>query len=224
MTERKKAAAAPKAVTPALAVTEKSREPEKNYVLVKNQGEPKHLTSAELADTAKREAPKVTPPRRGPQTGEASMSDVEYIAAFGSPDELTSLRNAVAARRARDPKLYVFMRCDRCGLALKLPADLPEDGVCVRCNWARRGDGGHMRRMTDQQINDHLYQQAIRDKAEGERELQAALYRANQRRGQAGLPPFAPEEFKKLRETERREQIERDQQLGQVASLYRRRP
>lgn len=221
MTFLKKAAAASKAAD--------QKDYEKPYVMVEapraqGPGVPlRHITSAEVK--TEHDPPTLEAPRRGPMTGSGSMGDARFIEAFATPDELAAFRAAVEARRVRDPKTFVFMKCDnaRCSLVMEVRPDTPEGTSCIKCNWTRRQDLGHMRRMSDPDIKAYLIRKAEQDKTDLEGMRRSAFYAENARRGPAGLPPLTFEEFMKKSIADHQEMAEQRNALGRVVEACRRR-
>lgn len=160
-----------------------------------------------------------TPARPGPRTGMSSMSDGDYISAFGDKAELLELRTKIEQRRAEGPR-WIWQRCDHCGLVMRVPEGSPEGDFCPK-NWLRRKDLGKMYRMADDAVKVHLEAEARKDREADERIERAALYNRNVERGKAGLPALSMEEFRKLRKAERRDRAEQDKQQSEIASLYR---
>lgn len=183
--------------------------------------DPKPIMSADLR--LKQEPPQMTPPRRGPMTGMSSMSDRDFVSQYSNPEELASFRAAVEQRLGQPPQ-WRWERCDHCNLAMRVPASTPPDGICVRCNWRRDERGGYMRTMADREVNEHLYKQAAKDKAEAERMRRAAFNERNLERAKAGLPPLTFEAFAAQAKAELEELKARGKALGQVAAAFRRQP
>ena len=190
------------------------------FVRAPDPAEPRPLMSGELG--VRFEEPRQTAFKPGPMAGDPG-GPLEFLRLNATPEELGRFRGEVEARLAKDPKTQVFMKCDRCGMVMKLAPACEGDAYCM-CNSARRTDGSHFRVMTDLEINEHLFKEATREKAEAERDFRAALFEVNQRRGQQGLAPFTADEFRGIRQAERRLQNGRDRELGRVAALCRRRP
>jgi hypothetical protein len=162
-----------------------------------------------------------TPPRRGPQAGHA-MNDIDVLAAYATPEELQRWRRELEERRAKDQGTWRWQRCDHCGLVIKVRPDEPEGAPCVmRCNTQRRQDSGHLCNMTEKETNDYLFAQAKREKAEIELTRQRAYRAANAERAQRGDPPMTFEEFRKQAESEYRLMIERQRELGAIATRAR---
>ncbi len=152
---------------------------------------PAPIMSASLG--IRHDEPRITPLNRGPQTGEAAMSDAAFVGQFAQPEELTRFRREIVERRAKDSTTWIWQRCDnpRCRLVMKDKPGTPDGQICPKCNPPRTGttraDLGHMREMDDDEVNDYLFEQAARDKAEEERLRRAAFYVRNADRGKAGL-------------------------------------
>lgn len=172
----------------------------------------------------KHDPPRISPPNRGPMTGEASMTDAQFVAAFSTPEELARLRREINERRAKDATTWAFFRCDRCGLVMKDKPGSPDGDPCPKCNRMRRQDGGHLSKMTQAEADQHLFDEAVREKAALERDRRAQFNRTNTRRGEQGLPPLSYEEFTRLQKAEFEQLKQRGRDLGQVAAAYRRKP
>jgi len=182
---------------------------------------PKPIMTADLG--LKLEQPNLTPPRRGPMTGMSSMSARDFVSQYANEEELTAFRTAVEQRLGQ-PQQWRWERCDGCGFAMKVPAATPPDGICVKCNWRRDERGGRMRAMADREVNEHLYKQAAKDKAEAERMRRAAFNERNQERARAGLPPWTFEHFIAQAKAEFEELLQRGRDLGKTAAAFRKQP
>lgn len=184
-------------------------------------GSPKPITTNTVKP--KYDPPNVTAPRRGPQTGMGSMTDGDFLGQYANADELASFRATVEQRRAREAATWEFWRCSRCRTVLK---DRPgaTEAPCPRCNWLRRQDGGRLRRMSEAEVDQHLYQQAIKDKAEENQLRRAAFNERNLERAKAGLPPLTFEDFAARAKAEYEELKARGRDLGRIAAAYRRKP
>lgn len=164
-----------------------------------------------------------TPARRGPQTGMSTMSDADYVSAFGDKAELHELRGRIEERRAAADDGSFWQRCNnaKCQLAMKVRAGTEEGGSCIRCNWQKRKDLGRMFKMDDAAVKAHLAEEARKGREADERIERASLYRKNTERGLAGLRPLSLEEYRALRKAERQDRAEADRQLASVADVYR---
>lgn len=168
--------------------------------------------------------PRVTPPNRGPMTGMGQMPDQDFVSQCANPEELATFRAAIEQRRARDAASWIFFRCDnpRCGLVMKDKPGAPEGDPCPKSNRMRRVDGDHLQRMGQAEVDQHLYAEAVREKAALERDRRAAFNGRNLERAKAGLPPMTFTDFTTQAKREFEELKARGRALGQVASIYRR--
>jgi hypothetical protein len=135
---------------------------EKPFELVKD--EPKKMRRLTTLDARPGEVEdlKRTSPNRGPQTGDAQMSDLEFLSIYADKKtELPVFRAAVAARRARAgtagwrtlpngtriPGTMVLAGCWKCGSWVWVK---PEHATtnCLACNFQNRVGGGKLRRAT----------------------------------------------------------------------------
>lgn len=163
------------------------------------------------------------PPRRGPMTGEAQMSDSQFLAMFATAEELARWREELQARRAKDPTSWIFQRCDNpaCGFVMRDRPGTPEGGRCPRCNMQGRADLGHFFTLSEQQANDYLFREAVKEKAQIATDRQRVYRAANAERAQKGLDPLTFEQYRKQAEAEYQQMVEQQRQLGTIAKQAR---
>jgi hypothetical protein len=183
---------------------------------------PGPVMSADLG--IRHDTPRISAPVRGPQTGTGSMSPAEFIAAFGTAEELASFKQAIEQRRARDASSWSWEKCDHCGLVLKVRPDSSENDACPKCNKMRTAAGGHFKRMETSAVDLHLFEEAKKEAAIIERLRLAEFNTRNQERGKAGLAPLTREEFTKQRQAEFQQLKQRGRDLGEISGLYRKQP
>jgi hypothetical protein len=194
--------------------------PDKPYELQPGPTPTAPIMSANLG--VRHDPPRVTPPNRGPATGRG-MTDLEYLQVHATPAELAAAKQAVEQRRAQTAT-WAWEKCDHCGLVMKVKPDSPEGDCCVKCNRMRTTTGGHFKRMDAAAVDQHLYDEALREKAAIERDRRAQFNRTNARRGEQGLEPLSYEAFTKLQRDEFQQLKARARDLGEVANLCRRQP
>jgi hypothetical protein len=144
MTKSKKAAAAPKAA----GAIQTSVEPKRELL----QSKDVHVEV---------DRPEPTAPVRGPMTGEAQLSDIQFLERFATKEECQIFRAAVMARRVRTGAVGwrtlpsgiriqaddVLAGCSKCHRWMWIsPAGA--FGNCPGCNLAARADGGKLHRAT----------------------------------------------------------------------------
>ncbi len=168
------------------------------------------------------EPPKMTPPIRGPQTADRSMTEGQFVAQHASAEELKEFAAMVRARRAGDLSTWIWQQCDHCHLAMRVKPTSAEGDCCPKCNYWGRKDLGHMFRMSEASVNDYLYRKALKDKAAEERMARAAFAAANTDRAKSGLAPLSFEAFQQQRKAEFEAMIKRSQELDRVAAACRR--
>jgi len=164
---------------------------------------------------------RITPPRRGPQAGEAAMSDGAFIENFATAEELARWRSEIQARRAKDAGTWIWQKCDRCGAVMKDRPGTEDGGPCPRCNLQRRAYLGHMRTMTAEETNTYLFELAKKERAATEQLRLRAFHAANAERGQKGLPPLSFEEFKAQAQREYQDMMRRHRELGKISRPFR---
>lgn len=184
--------------------------------------DPRPVMSADLK--LQHDRPRISPPNRGPMTGEAQMSNQAFCATFGTDEEFARWRCEVEERRAKEGSSWAWERCSHCGLTLKVKPTSPEGVACVRCNVMRRIDGGHFRRLTAEEANEHLYREAVREKQALERERLGAHIAHNAERARAGLRPLTRAEFTVQARREFEELKARGRDLARITAAYRRQP
>lgn len=211
-----------KKIEPAAAAEKAAPKPAPEKPYERTPGPRPPIMSANLG--LKHDPPRVSPPNRGPQVAEGSMGDAAFVQAFATDEELARWRREIDERRARDAATWAFFRCDRCGLVMKDKPGSPDGDACPKCNRMRRQDGGHLFKMTQAQADQHLYNEAVRERAALEKARRAEFNRTNTRRGEQGLPPLSFQEFMRLQKAEFEQLKQRGRDLGQVAAALRRQP
>ena len=123
-------------------------------------------------------------------TGErnAGLDDSAYCIRFALPEEWAAFRRKVADRVAHEPDIW--SRCDKCGLVSLRPFRSDRGTPCVKCNWSRFKDGGHMRDMTPAQVKEYQAAEAAKNKTALERMRKAREYNVNESRKRQGLEPL----------------------------------
>jgi len=156
------------------------------------------IISTDTVKPGRPEPVKAGPPPRPIQTADlrtaGAMTPADFVKRHAIPDEWAAFQRTVAARLAKEPRA-VWEKCVKCGFVIERPyrisAELTEPGgTCIKCNWGRLADGGHMRDMSPAEVKAHLAAVKERNARELERDRRAAFYRRNDERQRAGLPPF----------------------------------
>jgi len=123
-------------------------------------------------------------------TGHPKLTDSEYIARFGTAEELSGLRRLVEERLGRRPQVTYWI-CPKCHWQSVAGPDVDAGRPCIKCNMQGFKGGGFLRAMTKKEAEKYRAATAAAGAGQTERMKRMAFAADNESRVvKQGLEPL----------------------------------